>query len=705
MQKYTWVVLTILTAGFMAGVPGQAAEDLPNVVPAPRHMTWTTGDPAWLAWDKIGCFVANADGDISGGIDQVNARLSELGIDPLPVKDAGEGVVIRLSVKAQGDLDKPMDALPQPKAEGYRLAVGKDVVFVIGEDLPGLYYGLMTLRQLADKKGLPCVLISDWPDQRLRGTYIAGYTDWETRIPEFAALKLNLVLFEDGSLFELDTPEIQERWQKIFALCRKHFIEPVPELQSLGWGQHILKFEPRAVEGTTINKRSFEVTDDKVQSPDIPGLPPLKTVNGGFEEGEGNQITGWFQDPPGTGAVIEREGAYTGERCCRITQTEKGTMRVWQDIACPVFRPFEASCYLKTEDINGGYAYIEVYGICGDGDLGELIGKDAAKIGGTQDWQHTVTRFATDKYSNVRVYLRIQEAKGTAWFDDVLVTGYQAPNPLSNVIVTEASPVRVQSMTGVVTFKEGKDYQLTVPELKFPYGRGEPLGITLVPGSRIRNGFPVLVSYNYAPEGSITCCPSEPLYQEFMRKAIHNAVNYLKPKYLHIGHDEPRLMCKDTRCRNRKLTSAELFVDDIKKMREYALEADPAIRIMMWDDAVNPYQNAPMLKMETAAETIPKDVILCVWWYAESDVDRQIEQSTQYFLDLGFDITGSPWFNPKNAYQWAETLYRHGKDNPHALGNIYTSWAHDFEDPWGALQTTAEYTWTIDKPPFEPTGE
>jgi hypothetical protein len=141
-------------------------------------------------------------------------------------------------------------------------------------------------------------------------------------------------------------------------------------------------------------------------------------------------------------------------------------------------------------------------------------------------------------------------------------------------------------------------------------------------------------------------------------------------------------------------------VDDIKRMQEYAREADPAIRVMMWSDAVNPYHNGPMLGMETAAELIPRDIVICVWWYEERDWENKIEKSTQYFLDLGFEITGSPWFDRGTAYRWAETLHRYRQENPRVLGNIYTSWAIDTEDPWGALDVTAEYAWTIDKPPF-----
>jgi len=712
MQKrLVCAVCAMVLVGSVAGA--QQETPLPKVIPAPRHMQWAAGAPAWLEMSGLDAYVLSAScRGIEGGIEQVDARLRTLSLAPLPVRtqsnitaaSASGGVF--LTVQPDDACEAMVSDLPEPGAEGYRLLVTPDAVFIVGKDLPGLYYGLVTLSRLIEKQGrIPRVAISDWPDMRLRGTYIGGSSDWPNRIRGFASLKLNLVQFESSEFYLLDDPEVRSRWQDIFALCRRHFIEPVPELQSLGWGHFILRQEPRAAEGVYIEKQPFQVADGRVQSPDPPIAPALEIANPGFEQADGDVVAGWTQEQPGKGTLADREGAHAGQGCVRIACAERTVMRVWQDVDCLPDRRYEVSCFMKTQDIAGGTAYIEVYGLQPSRDLGELIGREAPKLGGTTDWTRAATAFDTAGYARLRIYVRIQDATGTAWFDDVAIAGVPSPNPLANVLVTEVSPVVVQDETGNVTYEEGKDYALRVPQIEYPYESGDPLGIEVLPEGRIADGDTVLLSYNHAPGGSITCCPSEPLYQAFMRKAVHNTVSCLKPKYLHIGHDEPRVMNRDKRCTDRGLSSAEIFVDDIKKMRAYAREVDPNIRVMMWDDAVNPYQNAPAFGMEKAAESIPKDIVMCIWWYSESNVEKQIEASTKYFLDLGFDITGSPWFNPNNAYRWAETLYRHGKGNPHVLGDLYTSWAHPSADPWGALATTAEYAWTIDQPPFEASQE
>ncbi|HOZ49919.1 MAG TPA: glycoside hydrolase family 20 zincin-like fold domain-containing protein [Candidatus Hydrogenedentes bacterium] len=702
MKSHHAVAIACLLLGLAAAAVGEDAA-LPTVVPAPRHMDWATDQPAWLAAAGLtGVVMTPECPDLSGGLDQIHARRATLGLGPLEIAGVWNNGAIRVGLEPCADLDAVVADLPAPGAEGYRLMVTERDVVIVGKDARGLYYGMVTLSRLIDDQGrIPRVAVSDWPDFGLRGTYIAGRDDAAKRIPEFAALKYNLVLFESGDLYELDNPDVRQAWQDVFALCRRHFIEPVPELQSLGWGHHILLQEPRAVEAVYVEQMPFIVQGGRIASPDLPIPPALEVVNPGFEKIEDGKPAGWLMEGFGELSFVEKAGAHDGDACIRLHREETGIVRAWCDVDCLAGQRYEASCHMKIENIEGGGAYIEVYGLLDGGQLGRLIGTGTWRRG-TSDWAREVTPFDSGEYTRARIYVRIQDATGTAWFDDVAVVGIQPPNPLANVIVTEAAPVIVQDASGAITYEEGKDYRVLPPDTRYPYDNNSPLEIEVPEQSRLGDGDTVLLSFQYAPRDSITCCPSEPLYQEFMRHAVHNAINYLKPKYVHIGHDEPRLMNRDKRCHDRGMTNSELFVDDIKKMREYAIEADPKVRIMMWDDAVNPYQNGPMLGMSDAAPMIPKDVVMCIWWYDERDVDRQLEESTKYFLGLGFDVTGSPWFNPKNAYQWAETLHRHRKGNAHVLGGLYTSWAHSVMDPWGALDTFAEYCWTFEKPAFEP---
>jgi len=691
--------------GACHGRASESASGLPVVIPAPRQMAWAeSAAPGWLALKAIKAITAPPNcRDAAGGVAQFNARLRELNARPLDFQTnpSIERGFIHLGVAPDAKLESRLAALPTPAAEGYRLVVEKDAVFILGSDLPGLYHGLMTLRQLVDAQGrIARVAISDWPDLPLRGTYMAGNTGLEARILQCAALKLNFMLFECNDFFELENAANRTRWQEAFALCRQHFIEPVPELQSFGWGQFVLAAHPGAAEAMCVDKRRFEIKDGAVQSPDPPLAPTVTIVNTGFDDPDGNPIAGWSADRQGEGVGSDREGAHAGQGCLRITRTQKGTTRVWQDVTVLPQHRYEVSCFLKTKGVAEGAAYVEVYGLNPDNSLGDWLGH-AAEIRGDQEWQRTAAAFDSGGYTRLQIYVRLQDAVGTAWFDDVAMKGIPGMNPLSNVLITPSAPVIVQDESGGTTYENGKDYRLVPAPVAFPFEIGAPLRIEVPSGSRIKEASAILLSYHQAPPGSVTCCPSEPLYQEFMRRTIRGVIQCLKPKYLHIGHDEPRVLNRDSRCTARKLSNSELFADDVKRMQTFAREADPAVRLMMWSDAVNPHHNGPILKMNDAAALLPKDIIQCLWWYDWPDTENRIENSMKFFLGLGLDVTGSPWFNHRNVHQWAATLHKHRQSNTHVLGEIYTSWADTTSNPWQALPTAAQYMWTLDRIPLD----
>ncbi|HEX2976547.1 MAG TPA: glycoside hydrolase family 20 zincin-like fold domain-containing protein, partial [Bacteroidales bacterium] len=455
-----------------------------------------------------------------------------------------------LGIQPDAEVEKLFAGMPEPKEQGYRLAVGKDWVVILGKDLPGLYYGLMTFRQLIEPGGnIPSVKISDWPDLPLRGTYIAEDNP-EKKIEYFASLKMNFIVFEYGELYHLDNPVINARWKKIADECRKHFIEPIPELQCFGHGHFVVATEPRCVESVYAHNIAMVVSNGNIL--------PLKETD-------------------------------------------------------------------------------------------------------------------------------------------------QSPKVLENAIITDAAPVVVTNKSGDKKYVEGNDYKVIPgdPLLTGDIWTGKPFyptgrkatSLQVIPGSRISEGDELLLSYNYATPGSLSCCPSEPLYRDLMRKSIHNVVKCMKCNYIHIGHDEPQALNRDSRCMSRGLSNAEIYVDDIKRMREYALEASPKCRIMMWDDTLNPYANAPGLQLEKAAQLLPRDIIMCTWAYGYPGDNERIQKAIDFWTKLGFDITGSPWYNPDNARYWAQSLIEH-KDCGHIMGSFYTAWLDDKPRTWGALNDSAKYSWS-----------
>ncbi len=269
---------------------------------------------------------------------------------------------------------------------------------------------------------------------------------------------------------------------------------------------------------------------------------------------------------------------------------------------------------------------------------------------------------------------------------------------LRNVVLTDSSRVAVFSDDRSISYVEGVDFEV-VPgsALVFPYPATTPIAINVKAGGALQEGQYVRVDYTFAPWNSMSCCPSEPLYQDVMRDAITRTIEALQPKYIHIGHDEPRVMGRDARCTSRGMTNAQLFAENVTKMRDYAVAADPGIRVMMWNDAVNPWQNATALQLETAAHDIPRDVIMNGWYYSSPSDNARIAQSVPWFTSLGFEVTGSPWFDPANATYWVDFMLTHRQSTARSLGVLYTSWPDDFipnPNPWAALSDTVEPAWT-----------
>ncbi len=711
MESLRWVFALTLLLGL-----GQATgqDGLPQIVPVPQEMEWTSGTAAWLSADALTGVAAPPEcAPAEAALARLRARLG-----------------IALPAAAQANLHLKLEPLPgrvpaRTRKEGYVLAIDAKGASLTAETPHGIHNGLVSLAQLATADGrIPCVTICDWPDLEWRGTYAPGIDRVEERFDQFVALKLNMLVLEDGKLYDITDPAVRARFEELATRCRANFIEFVPELQSLGWGHFVLQREPRAVEAHWMQDVAVPVKNGHIYAPDPPLPGPVSVADADFESG----MQGWTADALyGSWRRASSEEAAAaptadGGHALRLALAKTGSIRVGQDVAVQRDARYEMRCRIKTENAMGIGAYIEVYGVRPDNSLGRMLARNSLRAQGDSDWAEHFIAFETspgeearpggalldeqgaaaqkEAYERVRLFMRLEQCTGVAFFDDVSVRPLSSPNQLGGAVVTDAAKVVIQNADKTMTFEEGRDYALKVPALQYPFGPREPIDVTLTPDSRIKEGDTVLVSFNQAREGDITCCPSEPLYQAFMRTAIRNVVDALRPKYLHIGHDEPRFFNRDQRCADAGLGSEGLFVEDIKRTRGFALEADAELRIMMWDDAINPYQNAPNLGAVNAAQSLPRDIIVNIWWYDNDQWEDQMDKSLAHFIGLGFEVTGSPWFRMPNAYHWAE-LFARERSNPKAMGIIYTSW-EDLPNPWGALEFTAEHMWSFGKPPYSP---
>jgi hypothetical protein len=112
---------------------------------------------------------------------------------------------------------------PPSQAESYILRAGPDQILVAGHDDAGAFYGLQSLRQLAQKEGnqtaIRNVEIEDWPHVAFRGIrlYLPGHENiafFRRFLRDFMALyKFNKVIMEVNASMRLDRhPELNAGW-------------------------------------------------------------------------------------------------------------------------------------------------------------------------------------------------------------------------------------------------------------------------------------------------------------------------------------------------------------------------------------------------------------------------------------------------------------------------------------------------------------
>jgi len=201
------------------------------------------------------------------------------------------------------------------------------------------------------------------------------------------------------------------------------------------------------------------------------------------------------------------------------------------------------------------------------------------------------------------------------------------------------------------------------------------------------------------PKNSGPYCPSSERTYKIMSSALEGVIETLHPRYISIGHDEIFGINRDSRCKKRNLSNAEILSGDINKLYDCIKNIDPDVKVMMWDDMLNPWHNGGLEDMQVqfggeagktseAIETIPSDIILLVWWYESADKFGKMKNSPDYFESKGFDYLVAAYKDKKNIKDWSELI----KNRPVCAGLITTTW-----DGWNknidGIKFTAETGW------------
>jgi hypothetical protein len=146
-----------------------------------------------------------------------------------------------------------------------------------------------------------------------------------------------------------------------------------------------------------------------------------------------------------------------------------------------------------------------------------------------------------------------------------------------------------------------------------------------------------------------TYCPLHPGSYALAFDVLDEYVEVMKPRMVHIGHDEWRIWWgRCPRCKDKD--PRQLFVDDVNKI--YGHLKSKGVRVAMWGDhlierlrsvklqdyqtrAGVKYQRPGAISPEMAA-TLPKDILMFNWFWDDAQTG-QGEVNDQYLSDLGFE--------------------------------------------------------------------
>ena len=181
-----------------------------------------------------------------------------------------------------------------------------------------------------------------------------------------------------------------------------------------------------------------------------------------------------------------------------------------------------------------------------------------------------------------------------------------------------------------------------------------------------------------------TYCPSNPKSYDLMFDVYDEYIEVIKPRMIHIGHDEwwgaPLDVCP--LCKGKDFS--ELFASDIIKIYNYL--ADKGIKIAMWGDYLlesvreaGPqkrisstgvrYQTPGAMRPAVVKEKIPKDILVLNWFWVDQEKEMELK-------NFGFkQIYGN--FTP-NISNWSERIKKID-----LAGGAPSSWAATNEYNFG----------------------
>ena len=498
-----------------------------------------------------------------------------------------------------------------------------------------------------------------------------------------AAHGLNGMVLSAGlDRLDLQPPDYFKRLEAVKAICRQKGVEIIPIVFSVGYGGSVLAHDRNLAAGLPVRDALFVAKGGLARL--VPD-PPVRVVNGGFEDHVGHHLRGYrFHDRPGEVSFVDTQVRHGGRASLRFENFGRfphGHGRVSQEVEVAPRRCYRVTCWVKTEGL-GPPGCLRLLALAPDG---RSLAPWDPRVPATTDWRKVTLGFNSFDYRKVRLYVGCWGGKsGRFWVDDLAIEEVG----LLNVLRRPGTPLSVRTEAGV-ELVEGRDFApVSDPKLNFRFDH-EPPPIRLLPGGRVREGERLRVSYYHGiaiNRGQVSVCMSEPKLYEIWREQARLIQRHLAPKRWLLSMDEIRAGGSCAACKARKLSMARILGECITRQVAIIRQVNPEAEVLIWSDMLDPNHNAHdnyyLVEGDFTGswKFVPKDLVIVCWYY------KKRRESLAHFSRLGFRTLAGAYYDGdtlENPRGWLEALAR----TPGAVGIMYTTWRNKYAllGPFGDL--------------------
>jgi Carbohydrate binding domain len=489
-----------------------------------------------------------------------------------------------------------------------------------------------------------------------------------------------MVLSGSIDRLDLDSPYTYKVINQIKEIAQRYDLDLIPQIMGVGYNAFMLQHDKNLAEGLPVKDALF--IGGAARARFVPDSP-AKLLNGGFEKYQGGSFEDFSFPYEHKVASPDIENFKEGHTSIRFEKfgKERNDGRLLQEIEVEPNRLYKISFWVKTEGLNPSNPF-------GSGRFrAEALGDGERRltffdpqVPGTSDWTRICVGFNSKNYSKVTISVGVWGGKtGRFWLDDLKVEEVG----LVNLLRRPGCPLVVKDEASGVIYEEGLDYaRVEDVMLNFLFDHDGP-DIELLPGSRIKEGARLRVSYYQGTaiyQGQTPVCMSEPAVYEIWRKQIKLFHKLFETDMYLLGADEIRVAASCEACKSRGLSAAQILGDCVTRQVEMIREVNPRAKLFIWSDMFDPHHNAnqrPYYYLVDedwygAWEHIPRDLKILCWHH------RQRDNSLPHFSKLGFETVAASYYdrdNLDNVKTWLESLDR----TEGAVGIMYTTWLNKYK--------------------------